>query len=114
MACCHDRLGEVHRDREADALRVPGDGGVDADEEAGGIDERTPELPGLIAASVWMRLRSVSGRPPRQVSSMSMKRPIALTTPVVTELVKVPSGLPIAMASCPTPSADRVAQHDSR
>ena len=39
---------------------------------------------------------------------MSMKRPIALTTPVVTELVKVPSGLPIATASCPTPSADEL------
>jgi len=35
---------------------------------------------------------------PVQVSSTDMVRPRALTTPVVTEFVNVPSGLPMAMA----------------
>ena len=62
-----------------------------------------PLLPGLIAASVWMRSRRDSSWPvPLQVSVTSMRRPMALTTPVVTELVNVPSGLPMAMACWPT------------
>ena len=55
-----------------------------------------PELPGLIAASVWMRLLRV------WPSSVVMVRPVADTIPLVTELEYVPSGLPIAMTSWPT------------
>ena len=59
-----------------------------------------PELPGLIAASVWMRLRMLVP------SSTVISRPKAEMIPAVTELVYVPSGLPIAMAICPTLAAD--------
>ena len=72
-------------------------------------DESTsapPELPGLMAASVWMRLRSDSVPLWLQSSCTSMSRPRALTTPAVTLLVKVPSGLPMATASCPGLSVD--------
>ena len=59
-----------------------------------------PELPGLIAASVWMRFR-------RTVPSWTvMVRPKAERIPAVTELVYVPSGLPIAIASWPTLAVD--------
>ncbi len=54
-----------------------------------------PELPGFSAASVW--ITSSTSRPAAERS----ERPRALTTPAVTELWN-PSGLPMAMASCPT------------
>ena len=54
-----------------------------------------PELPGLRATSVWMTF-SIS-RPERPRS----ERPSAETTPADTVLWK-PSGLPMAMAICPT------------
>ncbi len=59
-----------------------------------------PELPGLIAASVWIRLRSrrrslVTG------SVTTSCRPRAEMTPDVTLLVKVPSGLPMTIAVWP-------------
>ena len=57
-----------------------------------------PLLPGLIAASVWIRLWSV---PP----SVWIWRPTADTMPLVTLFEKVPSGLPIATTSSPTLSA---------
>ena len=58
-----------------------------------------PELPGLIAASVWMRLRTL-------VPSWTwMVRPKAEMMPAVTLLVYVPSGLPMAIASSPTLAA---------
>src|SRR2546427_772755 len=61
-----------------------------------------PLLPGLIAASVWIRL--VRWTP----AWISMLRPVAEMIPVVTVLVYVPSGEPIAIASWPTlMSADR-------
>ena len=53
-----------------------------------------PELPGLIAASVWMRLLSGLSEP-----SVVIDRPVADTMPLVTEFEYVPSGLPIAMTS---------------
>ena len=56
-----------------------------------------PLLPGLIAASVWMRLREAR-RSPR----LRSERPVAEMIPVVTVLVYVPSGDPIAIASWPT------------
>eukprot|EP00968_Pinguiococcus_pyrenoidosus_P012778 scaffold1136_cov260-Pinguiococcus_pyrenoidosus.AAC.9 len=54
-----------------------------------------PLLPGLIAASVWMHLRSVAPPTPRT------SRPSALTTPVVNVRSR-PKGLPIADALWPT------------
>ena len=59
-----------------------------------------PELPGLIAASVWMRLLRRLVEP-----SVVMVRPVAETMPDVTEFEYVPSGLPIATTSWPTLSA---------
>ena len=53
-----------------------------------------PELPGLSAASVW--ITSSISRPVRA----RRERPSADTTPVVTVDSK-PSGLPMAMTSCP-------------
>src|SRR6187397_3156458 len=47
-----------------------------------------PLLPGLIAASVWMRFR-------RLEPLVVISRPLAETMPLVTVLEKVPSGLPI-------------------
>ena len=58
-----------------------------------------PELPGLIAASVWIRLVSDS------LPSVTIERPLAETIPLVTELEYVPSGLPMATTSWPTLSA---------
>ena len=43
----HDRLGDVDRDGEADALRVAGDGGVDADDVARGVDQRAARVAGV-------------------------------------------------------------------
>jgi hypothetical protein len=57
-----------------------------------------PELPGLSAASVWITW-SIS-RPLRE----RIVRPRALTTPLVT-VVSKPSGLPMAIATCPGSSA---------
>ncbi len=59
-----------------------------------------PELPGLIAASVWIKLWSQTGCP--VCSSVTwIWRPRALMIPEVTLLVNVPSGLPMAIASWP-------------
>ena len=58
-----------------------------------------PELPGLIAASVWMRLLRF------WLPSVVIVRPLADTMPLVTEFEYVPSGLPIATTSCPTLSS---------
>ena len=57
-----------------------------------------PELPVLMAASVW--ITSSIGVP----SSPSMRRPRAETIPVVSVALR-PKGLPIAYALCPTRSA---------
>src|ERR687897_507989 len=54
-----------------------------------------PELPGLIAASVWMTFSM------RRPLSPLMERPSALTTPAVTLRWK-PKGLPMATTSWPT------------
>src|SRR5215217_5984546 len=54
-----------------------------------------PELPGFIAASVWMTFSI------RRPLSPLIERPSALTTPAVT-LRWNPSGLPMATTSCPT------------
>ena len=55
-----------------------------------------PLLPGLIAASVWIRLFS------RTPESTTTLRPVADTIPLVTLFVYVARGLPIAIASWPT------------
>ena len=54
-----------------------------------------PEFPGLSAASVW----STSSM--RRPDCARSERPSALTTPAVTVVWK-PSGLPMAIATCPT------------
>ena len=55
----HDRARQLRGDREADPLvasrAASEDGGVDTDQLAGRVDERTPELPGLMAVSVWRK-----------------------------------------------------------
>ena len=56
-----------------------------------------PLLPGLIAASVWMRPVSVAGRPVASSLTVTV-RSTADTMPFVTVSVKVPSGLPMAIA----------------
>ena len=55
-----------------------------------------PELPGLIAASVWI----MSSRNTFAVSCT--RRPFAETTPSVTVFWNSPSGLPMAMTCAPT------------
>ena len=65
-----------------------------------------PLLPGLIAASVWRRLVSVTGRPVAS-SWTVIVRPVADRMPLVTVSVKVPSGLPMAMTVSPTWSGRR-------
>ena len=60
-----------------------------------------PLLPGLIAASVWMRSVSCVGRPVTS-SRTVISRPSPLMIPLVTVSVNVPSGLPIAIAVWPT------------
>ena len=87
----HDRAGNVDRDGEADAVGVRGNGGVDADDVAAESSSGPPLLPGLIAVSVWSRLLI------RPLLSTSMLRPVADRMPLVTVLVYVPSGLPIAI-----------------
>ena len=64
-----------------------------------------PELPGLIAASVWMK--SSNRLMPRWL------RPSALTMPCVTVLPK-PNGLPIASTTSPTCKPSTVAERDRR
>ncbi len=56
-----------------------------------------PELPGLIAASVWMRF--VIRLAPL---STAMSRPLPDTMPLVTENEYIPRGLPTATTSWPT------------
>ncbi len=59
-----------------------------------------PELPGLMAASVWMKSWMLPW--PRPGSPLSA-RPLALTMPLVTVKVRPsPSGLPIASTHSPT------------
>ena len=61
-----------------------------------------PELPGEIAASVWIRsVKALRSAEPPPVSSGGNSRPTPLTTPEVTVDSK-PDGLPIATASWPT------------
>ena len=53
-----DHLHHVGRNGEADAQRAAGareDRGVDADQPPVRSTSAPPELPGLIAASVWMK-----------------------------------------------------------
>jgi hypothetical protein len=56
-----------------------------------------PELPKLIAASVWMKFS-------KEASLIPSDRPLALTTPVVTVLSRF-SGLPMTMVQSPTRTA---------
>ena len=102
----HDGLGDVDGDREADALRPSGDGGVDADHVA---VASTSGAAGVAGIDRGVGLDEVAqraplagdriGRPRRRVPGREM-------TPAVTLLVRVPSGLPMAMAIWPGLSAD--------
>ena len=72
----------VDRQRETDAFRevLPPDRGVDADHVAGSESSSgPPELPRLIAASVWMKLTT-----PLSVVGNGTRRPFPDTTPTVT------------------------------
>ena len=60
-----------------------------------------PELPGLMAASVWMASTSSRPSPPPSSSGTFTTRCSADTIPVVTELWN-PNGLPITIAASPT------------
>lgn len=115
-----DPLGLVDGDREADAdaagltaaAAQAGDGGVDADEATGRVDERAPELPGLTAAEVWIAEVTTwldcccCCWPKGSCCSLSVElvvtgRSRALTMPVVT-VPERPRGLPTAMTGSPT------------
>ncbi|MBS1136080.1 MAG: putative serine protease MucD domain protein [Proteobacteria bacterium] len=58
------------------------------------LNSGPPELPGLMATSVWMKGTNVS---------CGSERPLALTMPAVTELSK-PKGEPMATTHSPTRS----------
>ena len=62
-----------------------------------------PELPGLIAASVWMRPRISCGGASGSVCAV-MERESPETMPTETVLRKMPSALPIAMSDWPSSS----------
>ena len=64
-----------------------------------------PELPGLMAASVWIRLFSCSELDVIE-SPATIWRPRPEITPVVTVFSNSPSGLPMAIASCPGLSSE--------
>ena len=97
----HDRAGDVDRDGEADAVARPTAIAVLMPMTLPSASSSgPPELPGLIAASVWIRLLSGLVEP-----SVVIERPVAETMPLVTEFEYVPSGLPIAITSWPTLSA---------
>jgi hypothetical protein len=59
-----------------------------------------PELPGLIAASVWIT-DGITSRPPSSASSTAISRLSALMMPVVTD-ASSPNGEPIATTVSPT------------
>ena len=60
------------------------------------LSKGPPELPGLIAASVWRKSTRLSAEP-----TWELLRPLALIIPVVTVLSS-PKGLPMAIAHSPT------------
>ena len=60
-----------------------------------------PELPELMAASVWMTFSSFSTNPSKGLPAV-MPRPRPETTPVVTVLRNSPSAVPIAITYWPT------------
>ena len=96
-----DRLDRVGGDREADAFVAAGvalDLGVDADDLALRVSSGPPELPWLIAASVWIESLMVNFVLP------SIARWSALTMPPVT-VSSSPKGLPIATTPSPTDAA---------
>src|SRR5215208_4714181 len=100
--CCVRRHGEAQVDR-------PGLGRREATSMPMISPSRSPrappELPGEIAASVWIRsVRARLAAVPLPVSSGGNSRPTPLTTPEVTVDSK-PDGLPMATASWPTTGA---------
>ena len=99
------RVAVLMRHGERDALAAENHRRVDADHLAALVTSGPPELPGLSAASVWIRF-SIS----RTVRARS-DRPSALTTPAVTVCWK-PNGLPMAideLARLEAPTSRRAA-----
>ena len=68
-----------------------------------------PELPGLMAASVWMNFWNCLARP--EASRSSMERFLAETMPAET-VCERPKGLPMARTQSPTCAPSRVAELD--
>ena len=108
----HHAAHEIHRDREADALRHRGSRGAALitavlmpTSSPREFTSAPPELPTLIAASVWMKSSNVV--------TPSWPRPVALTMPIVTVWLK-PSELPIASTTSPTCEAVGAAERDRR
>ena len=60
-----------------------------------------PELPGFIAASVWITLSNRSTKPSNGDPAV-IPLPSPEITPTVTVFLNSPKGVPIAMAVCPS------------
>ena len=105
----HDRPGDVDRDREADAVESRSTAVLIPMTAPVASSSGPPLLPGLIAASVWIRFVEAA----RRVSTSTV-RPVAEMIPVVTVLVYVPSGEPMAIASWPTSMSRRLADRRRR
>ena len=103
-----DRLDRVRGDREADAVvaaRVACDLRVHTDDLADRSSSGPPELPWLIAASVW--IESLIVKP----FGASIWRCSALTIPLVT-VCSNPSGLPIATTDVSDVQRVRVSERE--
>jgi hypothetical protein len=91
----------LDRDREAEALGVARDRGVDADDGARRVEERAAAVAGVdrgVGLEEVVELDRLAGLLVLDV----MLRPVAEMIPFVTVSVNVPSGLPIAIAVWPT------------
>ena len=102
-----DAQRQLDGNRKADADRAAGrrdDRRVDADHLAVHVEQRPPELPRLIAASVWMK----SSYGPELMSRLR-----AETMPTVTEPPS-PNGLPIAITQSPTRILSGIAEFHRR
>jgi hypothetical protein len=91
----NDSVGHVDRDGKSQpdvAAGRTGDRGIDPDDIPVEIGQAPPLFPGLMEASVWMKL---------SYGPSPMTRPFAETIPVVTVPSK-PKGLPMAMTASPT------------
>src|SRR5271165_4228921 len=90
----HDLAGNC-KTHARETIRVRYEEGVDADHFTASITSGPPEFPGLMAASVWMKL---PGARPLRENGFGRFRP--LTIPRVT-VKRKPKGLPKASTVCP-------------